>query len=70
MFGCEDKWKWLLGCKVLYFTPSSKHELTDLHDLQVVSIDLSADWRLVLNTNYLQGVNAKIKRLSNGVLIR
>ena len=41
MFGCEDKWLELFGCKILYFTPSSEHGLTffdttDLHDLKLV----------------------------------
>ena len=61
MFGCEDSDKIALCCKILYFTPGSEYELThinkaDLHNLQTdfYSIDFSADWRLVWNTNYLQ----------------
>ena len=50
-------WLWwrmtrALCCKILYFTSSSEHELNhfDTTDLR----DLSADRRLVWNTNYLR----------------
>ena len=55
----DDKWQELFGCKILCFTSSSEDEptlKTDLHDFQTCfhSIDLSADRRLVWNTNHLQ----------------
>ena len=56
-------WLWgqgLFGCKILFFTPSSEHELTyfdrtDFNYLQTCfhSIDFSAGRRLVWNTNCL-----------------
>ena len=53
VFVCAKQWQELFGCKILYFTPSSEHELTYfdasfLHDLQTGfhSINFSADWIL------------------------
>ena len=45
------------GCKILYFTPSSDHELTpfDATDLHYSQTGFhSTDRRLVGNTNHLQ----------------
>ena len=41
LLGWDDKWQKLFGCKILYLTPSSEHELTyfdaiDLHDLRFI----------------------------------
>ena len=54
LFGCEDKWQEIFDWKIIYFTPSSEHELThfdatDLHGFKTGfnSIDFSADRRLV-----------------------
>ena len=52
------------NCKILYFTPSeSAHELNLIADLGFHSLDFSADWRLVWNTNIFSSSSSLLAKI-------
>ena len=47
LFGREDKWQELVGCKILYFTPNSEHELTK--NMLLCRLEISLTYQLSPN---------------------